>query len=183
MDAVIKPMEHNQGWFRRASVPLSGRRPLASSSTEFYEWLIRVTTSIRAQKEPHEQDLLEIFVRELGQVLSFDHLAKYDAASNRFSWYVGPEFEELNEALKTAARNADRQTGDPKILSLWVYERQETIVLENLANEARFQDTLTSPAFKTGRITGRFSFSLRGLRSASRRDNRPKTGAPSFGAS
>ena len=43
---------------------------------------------------------------------------------------------------------------------------------------ARLARKLWSSACKTGRITGRFSFALRGLRSASRRDNRPKTGAP-----
>jgi hypothetical protein len=36
---------------------------------------------IRAQKGPQEQELFEIFVKELGQVLQFDHLAKYDAAA------------------------------------------------------------------------------------------------------
>ena len=59
---------------------------------------------------------------------------------NAFSWYAGPE--ELNEALKTCARNVDKQTGAHKILPLWVYEHQETIVLRNLDNEARFQDTI-----------------------------------------
>ena len=115
---------------------------MASSSIEFYDWLIRVTTLIRAEKEPQEEDLFEIFVKELGQVLQFDHLAKYDAVSNTFSWYAGPEFEELNEELKTSARNVDKQTGEYRILSLWVYEHQETIVLGNLDNEARFQDTI-----------------------------------------
>jgi hypothetical protein len=62
---------------------------MTSSSTEFYEWLIRVTALIRAQKEPREQELFEIFVKELGQVLQFDHLAKYDEAVNAFSWYAG----------------------------------------------------------------------------------------------
>jgi hypothetical protein len=115
---------------------------VATSSIEFYDWLIRVTTLIRAQKEPHEEDLFRIFVKELGQVLQFDHLAKYDAVSNRFSWYAGPEFEELNEELKASARNVDEETGEYKILSLWVCEHQETIVLGNLDNETRFQDTI-----------------------------------------
>jgi hypothetical protein len=42
---------------------------MASSSIEFYDWLIRVTTLIRAEKEPQEEDLFEIFVKELGQVV------------------------------------------------------------------------------------------------------------------
>jgi len=72
------------------------RKTMAYSSTEFYDWLIRVTTLIRAQKDPQEQQLFEIFCRELRQVLQFDELAKYDAASNRFNWYAGPGFEELS---------------------------------------------------------------------------------------
>lgn len=115
---------------------------MISSSTDFCEWLIRVTSLIRVQKEPQEQDLFEIFVKELGHVLPFDHLAKYDAALNRFSWYAGPEFEELNEELKASTRNVDKETGECKILSLWVYEHQENIVLGNLDNETRFQDTI-----------------------------------------
>jgi formate hydrogenlyase transcriptional activator len=114
---------------------------MAYSSTEFYDWLIRVTNLIRAQKEPQEQDLFEIFVKELGEVIQFDHLAKYDAVLNKFSWYAGPEFEYLNEELKTA-RNVDKRLGEDKILSLWVCEHQETIVLKNLDNETRFQDTI-----------------------------------------
>jgi hypothetical protein len=34
---------------------------MKSSSTEFYEWLIRVTNLIRAQPDPHEQELFKIF--------------------------------------------------------------------------------------------------------------------------
>jgi hypothetical protein len=85
---------------------------MGSSRVEFYDWLIRVTSLIRAQKGPQEQELFEIFVKELGQVLQFDHLAKYDAAVNTFSWHVGPEFEELNEELKTSARNVGKQTAN-----------------------------------------------------------------------
>jgi hypothetical protein len=83
---------------------------MATSSIEFYDWLIRITALIRAQKEPQEQDLFEIFVKELAQVLQFDHLAKYDAVLNRFSWYAGPEFEELNEKLKTLAKMSTNES-------------------------------------------------------------------------
>src|SRR4029077_3999565 len=99
-------------------------------------------TLIRAQQDPEEQELFEIFCRELGQVLQFDSLAKYDGASNTFSWFAGPEFEELNEELKTSAENADKPAGEYRILSLWVYEHQETIVVGNLDNEVRFPDTI-----------------------------------------
>jgi len=54
---------------------------MARSSAEFYEWVIRVTNLIRAQQDPHDRELFEIFARELGQVLPFDALGKYDATS------------------------------------------------------------------------------------------------------
>jgi len=57
---------------------------MACSSTEFYEWLIRVTNLIRAQRDPHERELFELFARELGQVLSFETLSKFDATSATF---------------------------------------------------------------------------------------------------
>src|SRR5260370_42181574 len=115
---------------------------MAYSSTEFYDWLIRVTTLIRAQKDPQELELFEIFCRELGQVLQFDELAKYDAASNTFNWFAGPGFEELNEELKKSTINIDQETAEHKALFFWVYTHQETIVLGNLDNEARFPDTI-----------------------------------------
>ena len=80
------------------------------SSTEFYDWLIRVTTVIRGQKDPQELELFEIFGRELGQVLQFDHLAKYDPTSNTFHWYAGAAFEELSEELKEFTRKGYGET-------------------------------------------------------------------------
>jgi formate hydrogenlyase transcriptional activator len=115
---------------------------MTRSSTEFYDWLIRVTTLIRAQKDPQEQELFEISCRELGQVLQFDELAKYDAASNTFNWYAGPGFEELSEELKKSTINIDQAAGEHGSLSLWVYKHQEAIVLGNLDNEARVPDTI-----------------------------------------
>jgi hypothetical protein len=69
---------------------------MASSSPEFYDWLNRVTTLIRALKDPQEHELFEIFCRELSHVFQFDELAKYDAASNTFDecvaapWHGAP---------------------------------------------------------------------------------------------
>jgi formate hydrogenlyase transcriptional activator len=60
---------------------------------------------------------------------------------NSFSWYAGAAFEELNEELKKSATDADK-TDASGILSLWVYEHQEPIVLGNLDHEPRFQDTI-----------------------------------------
>ena len=70
---------------------------MARSSTEFYEWLIRVTNLIREQQEPHDRELFEIFAHELGQVLPFDVLGKYDSTSGAYRCYAGPGFEKLSE--------------------------------------------------------------------------------------
>src|SRR5689334_19799246 len=105
---------------------------MARSSAEFYEWLIRVTELIRAQQDPHE-DLFELFARELGEVLSFDALSKFDATSSTFDWYAGPGFEKLGDELKRIYwQNVEQNTAESQILAVWVHARQETIVLGNL---------------------------------------------------
>jgi formate hydrogenlyase transcriptional activator len=101
---------------------------MACSSTEFYEWLIRVTNLIRAEKDPHHHDLFEIFARELGQVLPFDGLWMFDGASAKSRWYSVPGFEV--------------RTPETEDLAVCVYEHQETIVLGNLDDEVRFPDTI-----------------------------------------
>src|SRR5262249_14745290 len=115
---------------------------MANSSTEFYDWLIKVTTLIRSQHDPQEQELFELFCRELGQVLQFDELAKYDAASNKVNWFAGAGFEDLNEELKKCTINIDQVACEHKAISVWVYTHQETIVLGNLDHEERFPDAI-----------------------------------------
>ena len=112
---------------------------MARSSAEFYEWLIRVTNLIRAQQDPEDGEPFELFVRELGEVLSFDTLSKFDATSATFHWYAGPGFEKLGEELKRIyAENVERNTAESQILAVWVYAHQETIVLGSLDKETRF---------------------------------------------
>ena len=94
---------------------------MARSNAEFYEWLIRVTNLIRAQKDPHDRELFELFARELGEVLSFDALSKFDATSSTFHWYAGPGFEKLGEELKRLhADSVEQNTAESKILAVWV---------------------------------------------------------------
>ena len=69
---------------------------MARSSAEFYEWLIRVTNLIRAHQDPEDGEPFELFVREFGEVLSFDTLSQFDATSATFHWYAGPGFEKLD---------------------------------------------------------------------------------------
>jgi len=113
-----------------------------ASTTEFYEWLIRVTTLIRAQQDPQEDQLFDLFVRELGQVLQFDAVSKFDAATNTFHWYTEPCFQELKEELEELYRKRlDQETAESEILSVWVYTHQETVVSGNLDEETRFLAT------------------------------------------
>jgi formate hydrogenlyase transcriptional activator len=112
---------------------------MARSSAEFYEWLIRVTNLIRAHQDPEDGEPFELFVRELGEVLSFDTLSQFDATSATFHWYAGPGFEKLGEELKRIyAENVERNTAEAQILAVWVYAHQETIVLGTLDKETRF---------------------------------------------
>ena len=112
---------------------------MARSSAEFYEWLIRVTNLIRTQQDAEDGEPFELFVRELGEVLSFDTLSKFDATSATFHWYAGPGFEKLGEELKRIyAENVERNTAESQILAVWVYAHQETIVLGSLDKETRF---------------------------------------------
>jgi hypothetical protein len=95
---------------------------MARSSAEFYEWLIRVTNLIRAQQDPEDGEPFELFVRELGEVLSFDTLSKFDATSATFHWYAGPGFEKLGEELKKnlcgERRTEYRRSSDPRRLGV-----------------------------------------------------------------
>jgi hypothetical protein len=63
----------------------------------------------------------ELFVRELGEVLSFDTLSKFDATSATFHGYAGPGFEKLGEELKRIyAENVKRNTAESQLLAVWV---------------------------------------------------------------
>jgi formate hydrogenlyase transcriptional activator len=104
---------------------------------ERYEWLIGMGTWIRTQKEPQPQKLFGSFVLELGQVLEFDALAKFDAASDREQWYFGPGLQELQKASQEPHQQIDVNEG----LTAWVYTHQKTITLSTLDKETRFSAT------------------------------------------
>ena len=110
-------------------------KTLACSSTaEFYEWLIRNTTLIRAQIDPQPGVLFDLFVRELGEVVQFDALAKFDEAANRVQWYFSPGLQELAKA----SAEIDQEPDKSERLPHWVSTHQETIVLGTLDEEIRF---------------------------------------------
>ena len=100
------------------------------STAERYESLIRIATSIRAQKDPRE--LFGILVHELDQVLQFDAIAQFDEASNKVAWHLcrGCQSDK-------APSEADKDT-----IAAWVYEHQETVVLGTLDFETRFPPSI-----------------------------------------
>src|SRR5580704_106282 len=98
------------------------------STAERYESLIRIATSIRAQRDARE--LFGVLVHELGQVVQFDAIAQYDEASNKVAWHLcsgcqKPEYvpSEIDQDGTIAA---------------WVFQHQETVVLRTLDREMRF---------------------------------------------
>jgi formate hydrogenlyase transcriptional activator len=105
--------------------------------TERYEWLIGMVNWIRAQKEPQPQQLFRTFVLELGQVLQFDALAKFDAASNIVEWYLGPGLQRLEKASEETHEQIDIN----ERLTAWVYTHQKTITFSTLDQETRFSAT------------------------------------------
>src|ERR1700683_4768107 len=98
------------------------------SVAERYESLIRIATSIRAQKDPRE--LFAVLVHELGKVVHFDAIAQYDEASNKVAYHLGPGCQ----GRENCPEAIDREESIPA----WVYEHQETLVLGTLDRETRF---------------------------------------------
>src|SRR6516225_194485 len=104
---------------------------------ERYEWLFSMVTWIRTQKELRAQGLFATFVRELGQVLQFDALAKFDAGSNGVEWYFGPNLRDLEKDSKETHEQIDIN----ERLTAWVCRHQKTVALATLDEETRFSAT------------------------------------------
>ena len=104
---------------------------------ERYEWLFSMETWIRTQKELQAQNLFATFVHELGQVLQFDALAKFDAESNRVEWYFSSGLQDLEKDSKETHEQIDIN----ERLTAWVCRHQKTIALGTLHEETRFSAT------------------------------------------
>jgi formate hydrogenlyase transcriptional activator len=98
------------------------------STAERYESLIRIASSIRAQKEPRE--LFGMLVHELRQVLQFDGIAQFDEASNKVAFQMCSACREPAEAPSELDKD--------DTVAAWVYEHQEAVVLGSLDWETRF---------------------------------------------
>ncbi len=98
------------------------------STAERYESLIRIATSIRAQRDPGE--LFGVLVHELGQVLQFDAIAQFDEWSAKVAIHLGPGCLDTEHCPGEIAKE--------ETVAAWVYEHQETLVLGTLDGERRF---------------------------------------------
>jgi formate hydrogenlyase transcriptional activator len=97
-------------------------------TAERYESLIRIATSIRAQKDPRE--LFGILVHELDKVVQFDAIAQFDEASNKVAWHMCPGCHK--------SENAPCENDNDETIAAWVYQHQETVVSGSLDRETRF---------------------------------------------
>ena len=104
------------------------RTELEHSTADRYESLSRIASSIRSQADPRE--LFGILVHELGQVLQFDAILRFDEASNKVDWHLCPRCQKPNKTP------AEIDSGES--IAAWVYRRQETVVLGTLDWEDRF---------------------------------------------
>ena len=106
-------------------------RSTAGSTAERYESLIRIATSVRAQRDPEE--LFGILVHELGQVIQFDAIAQFDERSNKVHWHMCPGCRKPDVFLS----EIDKE----ETLPAWVYRHQETVALPSLER----RDALSAP--------------------------------------
>src|SRR5271165_2032398 len=98
------------------------------STAERYKSLIRIAELIRAQSDP--QELFSVLVHELGQVLQFDGIARFDEASNKVDLYLCPGCRKPDDFPVEPDKEGN--------LAAWVYEHQQTLVLGTLDGETRF---------------------------------------------
>jgi formate hydrogenlyase transcriptional activator len=91
-----------------------------------YESLIRLSQSIRTQREPRE--LFRLLVSELCKVVQFDAIAQFDEAANKIDWHLGDR-----------CRHSDGAAELPKeeTLAWWVYQHQQALVTGSVDRETR----------------------------------------------
>ncbi len=118
------------------------------STAQRYESLIRIADSIRAQTDPGA--LFGILVKELGHVIQFDAIARFDEASNKIDWYICPWCIKPQET--------PWETNKDETIAAWVYEHQEPLVLGSLEGENRFPSS--TPAMREAGIQSVCAFPL-----------------------
>ena len=102
----------------QASDPIAGR----------YEALIRISNSVRAQKDP--DDLFQILVDELRNVVPFDAIAQFDESANKIRWHM------CSACLQPKEKPDEIDRGET--LAGYVYREQQIVTLRGLESETRF---------------------------------------------
>src|SRR6516165_1925433 len=106
----------------RASDPIAGR----------YEALIRIASSIRAQKDPN--NLFQILVDELRPVVPFDAIAQFDESANKILWH-------MCSACRQPKERPDEINRD-ETLAGYVYREQQIVTFGSLEGETRFPQSV-----------------------------------------
>src|SRR6266853_6549843 len=102
-------------------------KPPESSAFTRYESLVRLSQSIRTQREPKE--LFRLLVSELSKVVQFDAIAQFDEAASKIHWHLCDNYQKPNAAA---------QLPKEETLAWWVYQHQQTLVISSVERETRF---------------------------------------------
>jgi formate hydrogenlyase transcriptional activator len=108
--------------------------PYAAPLSDRYEGLIRVSQAIGAHRQP--QDLFRALAAELHRVVQFDGIVveQFDELSNAIVWNACQVCSE--QGPTSAPEGPADQT-----ITKWVYESQQPLVIQSLAEETRFPRT------------------------------------------
>src|SRR5258708_20688104 len=71
-------------------------KPPESLAFARYESLVRLSQSIRTQREPKE--LFRLLVTELCKVVQFDAIAQFDEAASKIHWHLCDKYQHPNAA-------------------------------------------------------------------------------------
>ncbi len=99
-----------------------------TSAFSRYESLIRLSESIRTQREPKQ--LFHLLVTELCKVVQFDAIAQFDESANKIHWHLG---DRCRPADATHPEIEKEET-----LPWWVYHNQQSVVIPFVERETRF---------------------------------------------
>src|SRR6266853_6785716 len=102
-------------------------KPPESLAFARYESLVRLSQSIRTQREPKE--LFRLLVTELCKVVQFDAIAQFDEASNKIDWHLG---------ARCHHPDATAELPKEETLAWWVHQHQQTLVIPFVDREIRF---------------------------------------------
>ena len=109
--------------------------PSSERRASRYEALIRLAEAIRSH--PDESDLFQTCASELHHVIPFHGLGQFDPAAKWVQWHFEEEegLETWREELASLVRTSPRE----ELISPWVYDNQQLIVIRLDEPQARFR--------------------------------------------